>query len=69
MARTPEQFVIRKFDVQGGNKIDSNYLGNYDAGKVHVFQDTLMRLYSSQSRFTSNKPLLGINLLCHITVM
>lgn len=70
MAKTPEQFVVLKYAGQGGNFYDSNYLGNYDTGKPHVFQDTLIKIYSSSSRFTSNKSLLGIKFtLCHVIVI
>lgn len=44
-----------------GNFVDSQYLGNaYDAGKPHVFEGTLARVYSAQTRFFTGKSLIGM---------
>lgn len=48
--------IIKRYDGFGGNFIDSQYLGAaYETGKPHVFENTLMRIFSAQSRFFSNK--------------
>jgi len=61
MATTQSQFVIKKYEGFGGNFVDSQYLGAaYETGKPHVFMDTLMKVYSSQNRFFTGKPLLGM---------
>lgn len=61
MATTRNQFIIKHYDGFGGNFVDSQYLGAaYDTGKPHVFQNTLMKIYSSRSRFFHGKPLLGM---------
>lgn len=61
MATTQSAFVIKKYDGFGGNFVNSQYLGNsYETGKPHVFMDTLMKIYSSQNRFFTGKPLLGM---------
>lgn len=57
MANTAgSSMIIKHYDGFGGNFIDSQYLGaSYDGvGKPHVFQDTLMRIFSSQNRFITN---------------
>jgi len=58
---TPNQFVIKKYEGAGGNFIDSNYLGALgETGKPYVFENLMLRLYSSRSQFMTNKPLLGM---------
>lgn len=48
-------FVIKKYEGFGGNFIDSQYLGfSYDANRPHVFENTLMKMYSSTNRFLTN---------------
>jgi len=59
MATARSQFKIRQYDGFGGNFIDSDYLAAaYDTSKPHVFEDTLMQVFTSSDRFTG-KPLLG----------
>lgn len=57
--------IIKHYDGFGGNFIDSQYLGaSYEGvGKPHVFQDTLMRVFSARDRFITGggKLLIGIN--------
>lgn len=63
MATTRNQFVIKKYPHLGGNFIDSQYLGAaYETGKPHVFENTLMKIYSSKNRFFTGggKMLLGM---------
>ena len=61
MATTRSQFIIKHYDGWGGNFTDSQYLGAaYETGKPHVFENTLMKIYSSQNRFFTGKPLLGM---------
>ncbi len=61
MANPNSSFVIKHYDGFGGNFIDSQYLGaSYDTGKPHMFEDTLMRIYSAQSRFFTGKPFMGM---------
>jgi hypothetical protein len=61
MATTRSQFIIKQYDGFGGNFIDSQYLGNaYETGKPHVFENTLMKIYSSRTRFFSGKHLMGM---------
>ena len=61
MAFPQSSLIIEKFDGAGGNFIDSPYLGAaYDADKPHVFQDTLMKVYASKSRFFTSKPLMAM---------
>lgn len=70
MATTRPQFVIKHYDGFGGNFVDSQYLGaSYETGKPYVFENTLQRVFSSGNRFFTGKPLLGINLLCSLSVM
>lgn len=55
--------IIKQYQGFGGNFVDSQYLGaSYDAGKPYVFENTLTRIYSAQSRFTTLKPLLGMTM-------
>lgn len=61
MATTPVPFTIKHYDGFGGRYVDSQYLGStYDAGKPHVFEQTLSRLYSSQTRFFTGKSLMAM---------
>lgn len=61
MATTRSQFIIKHYDGFGGNFVDSQYLAaSYETGKPHMFNNTLMKIYSSQNRFFTGKPLLGI---------
>ncbi len=65
MANTAgSSLIIKHYDGWGGNFIDSQYLGAaYDGvGKPHVFQDTLMRVFSARDRFITQggKLLLGM---------
>ena len=55
------QFVIKHRDGFGGNFVDSQYLGAaYDTGKPYVFENTLTKIFSSESRFFTGKLLLGM---------
>lgn len=48
--------IIKRYDSFGGNFIDSQYLGNaYETGAPHVFENTLMRIFSATSRFFDGK--------------
>tara|TARA_R110000851_G_scaffold53289_4_gene126385 strand:- start:419 stop:1897 length:1479 start_codon:yes stop_codon:yes gene_type:complete len=61
MANTQSQFVIERYDGFGGNFVDSQYLGAaYDSGKPHEFDGMLMKIYSSEDRFFTGKPMLGM---------
>jgi len=61
MAWTKEQFVIKKKEGFGGSFVDSQYLANsYETGAPHVFQNTLMKIYASKSRFFTGKPMMGM---------
>lgn len=61
MAAPQSSFIVKHNKGFGGWNVDSVYLGaSYETGKPHVFMDTLMKIYSSQSLFTSAKPLLGM---------
>lgn len=61
MATPSSSFVIKQYEGFGGNFIDSQYLGAaYETGKPYMFENTLMKIYSSRSRFYSGKPLLGM---------
>lgn len=54
-------FVIKHYDGFGGNFVDSQYLGRtYDTGKPHVFENTLMKIFSSRNRFFTAKHLIGM---------
>jgi len=59
---TPKSSLILKhYDGFGGNFVDSQYLGrSYDVGKPHVFENTLMKVFSSKNRFFTTKHLLGM---------
>lgn len=61
MATTRELFITKRWDGFGGNYINSQYLGwSYDAGKPHIFENTLMKIYSSKTRFFTGKALIGM---------
>lgn len=59
---TPQSsFIIKHYEGFGGSFLDSQYLGRaYDAGKPHIFENTLMKIYSSRNRFFTAKALLGM---------
>lgn len=59
---TPQSsFIIKHYDGFGGKFVDSDYLGAaYESGKPHIFEGTLMKIYSSRSRFFTGKPLIGM---------
>lgn len=60
MPAPQSSFIIKKYEGFGGNFVDSQYLGRaYDSSKPHVFENTLMKVFSSQSRFFTGKFLLG----------
>lgn len=60
MPAPQSSFIIKKYDGFGGKFVDSQYLGRaYDTGKPHVFENTLMKVFSSQSRYFTGKFLLG----------
>ena len=60
MATTNTQFAIRHWEQFGGNFVDSDYLAaSYDTAKPHVFEDTMVKLFTSSDRF-SGKTLLGM---------
>jgi hypothetical protein len=60
MAQARSQFKIKQWDGFGGNFVDSNYLAAaYDTDKPHVFENTMMQMFTSSDRFTG-KPLLGM---------
>jgi len=61
MATTKSQFIIKHYDGFGGNFVDSQYLGNaYETGKPYVFENTLMKIFSSTNRFFNGKLLTGM---------
>lgn len=61
MPTTRSQFIIKHYDSNISQFVDSQYLGAaYETGKPYVFENTLMKIYSSKSRFFTGKPLLGI---------
>jgi hypothetical protein len=61
MATTRSQFIIKHYEGFGGNFVDSQYLAaSYETGKPHMFNNTLMKVYSAQNRFFTGKPLLGM---------
>lgn len=62
MATPQSSFIIKQYEGFGGNFVDSQYLGAaYETGKPYVFENTLMKVFSSRSRFFTSKALLGIN--------
>ena len=61
MATTNTPFIIKHYEGFGGNFVDSQYLSrSYQTSKPHVFENTLMKIYSSSSRFFTGKPLIGM---------
>ena len=61
MAQPRSSFIIKQLDGFGGSFVDSQYLGaSYETGKPYVFQNTLMKIFSSTNRFFSGKLLLGM---------
>lgn len=61
MATTRSQFIIKHYEGFGGQFVDSQYLAaSYETGKPHMFNNTLMKVYSAQNRFFTGKPLLGM---------
>ena len=59
---TPQSsLIIKRYDGFGGNFLDSQYLGHaFDSGKPYVFENSMMKIFSSQSRFTHSKPFLNM---------
>lgn len=57
---TPQSsFIIQQYEGFGGNFVDSQYLGAaFDASKPHIFENTLMKIYSSKNRFFTDGKLL-----------
>jgi hypothetical protein len=56
------QVKLRQYDGFGGNFIDSDYLVNsYDAGKPHVFEGIMAKIFSAANRF-QGKTLLGMTM-------
>jgi len=54
------RYVIKKYDGFGGSFVDSDHLAStYDAGKPHVFEGIIGKIFSAQNRF-ANKPLMGM---------
>lgn len=61
MATPQSSFIIKRLEGFGGSFVDSDYLGaSYEIGKPHVFEGTLMKVYSSQSSFFGLKPLISL---------
>ena len=62
MPQPKSSFIIKHYEGFGGNFVDSDYLGAaYETGAPHVFEGTLMKIYSSRSRFfTGGKALIGM---------
>jgi len=61
MATPQSSFIIKQLEGFGGSFVDSDYLGaSYEIGKPHVFEGTLMKVYSSQSMFFGLKPLISM---------
>jgi hypothetical protein len=59
---TPQSsLIIKQYESFGGNFVDSDYLAAaYETGKPAVLEGTLMRVFSSSSRFFSLKPFLSL---------
>ena len=56
------QIVLNQYPGFGGSFVDSDYLiASYDAGKPHVFEQHMGKVFSASDRFSS-KPLLGMTL-------
>lgn len=63
------QIKLAQYAGFGGNFVDSDYLvASYDAGKPHVFEKLMGKVFSASDRF-SQKPLLGMTLAKGKTVM
>lgn len=63
MATAKSNLIIKHYDGFGGNFLDSQYLGNaYEPGKPYVFMQTLSKVFSSQNRFFTGKPLIGMTM-------
>lgn len=61
MPTTQSAFILKKYEGFGGKFIDSQYLGAaYETAGPVTFQNTLMKIYSSQSNLFTGKPLLGM---------
>ena len=61
MAQPQSSFVIKHLNGFGGSFIDSQYLGaSYETGKPYVFENTLMKIFSSKNRYFTSKFLLGM---------
>jgi hypothetical protein len=61
MATPSSSFIIKQYDGFGGNFIDSQYLGAaYETGKPYVFENSMMKVFSSRSNFFTSKALLGM---------
>lgn len=51
---TSSQLKIKQWDGFGGSFIDSEYLGKaYDAGKPHIFEGIMDKIYQSENRFAN----------------
>lgn len=56
MATPQSSLVIKNYNGFGGNFVDSQYLAAaYETGKPHIFENMLMRIFSSNSLFTKGK--------------
>lgn len=61
MATAQPTMVIQKYHGFGGKFTDSQYLGNSYKIAPHVFENTLMKIYSSKNRFMAGtKDMLGM---------
>lgn len=61
MANPTSSLIIKQYEGFGGNFVDSQYLGaSYDSSKPYVMENTLMKIYTSSSRFFTSKPLLSM---------
>lgn len=61
MANAKSNLIIKHLEGFGGNFLDSQYLGAaYETGKPVVFMQTLAKVFSSQDRFFTGKPLIGM---------
>lgn len=61
MATAKSRFVIEKYDGFGGNFVDSQHLSHsYKTGAPEMLDNTLMRIFSAESRFFTGKVLLNI---------
>ncbi|RTL03502.1 hypothetical protein EKK58_12950 [Candidatus Dependentiae bacterium] len=61
MANPKSSFIIKHYEGFGGNFVDSQYLtASFDGAKPYEMENTLMKVYSSNSRYFTSKPLLGM---------